>query len=324
MKARRRGFYTLLMVMSLLWLDQAIAAPLRFAYSVIAPPVAGVWMAQETGAFKRYGLDVELIYIPSSGTNIQALLGGSIDISTPGSSGVVLAAARGAPVVAIASMMNRPPMTLYVQPEIGRAEQLKGQTLGITRFNSTTHTVTTLVLRKLGMAQAVTIRPLGGTPEMQAAFEQKVIAGMVTTVRPRAAAKALLNAADLDIPFAMNVMAVTQDFLQKNPDRVERILKAYIEGVGAMIHEKENALRVFAKYLKRGDPGFLEEMYAIAHQFMERIPRVDARTVSTVLEFEPVKGADPELLASKVIDNRLVERLVREGFIERIFGKGTR
>ena len=80
--------------MSLLWIDQASAAPLHLSYSVIAPPVAGVWMAQEAGTFKKYDLDVELIYIPSSGTNIRALLGGSIDLSTPGSSGVVLAAAR--------------------------------------------------------------------------------------------------------------------------------------------------------------------------------------------------------------------------------------
>ena len=94
MKGPRRAFQALFAAVSLLWIDQATAAPLRFSYSVIAPPVAGVWMAQETGTFKKYNLDVELIYIPSSGTNVQALLGGSIDLSTLGSSGVVLAAAR--------------------------------------------------------------------------------------------------------------------------------------------------------------------------------------------------------------------------------------
>jgi len=42
-------------------------------------------------------------------------------------------------------------MSLFVQPQIGRAEQIKGQQLGITRFNSTAHTVTALILRKLGL-----------------------------------------------------------------------------------------------------------------------------------------------------------------------------
>lgn len=236
------ALWILFCAVSSLW-----AAPLRFAYSVIAPPVAAVWMAEETGAFKRHGLDVQLVYIPSSGTNIQALLGGSIEIATPGSSGVVLAAARGAPVVAIA--------------------------------------------------------------------------GMVTTVRPRAAARALLNAADLDIPFAMNVMAATRDFLQRKPDLAERALKAYVEGVAALMSEKEGALRVLARYLKRDDPRFLEEMYAIAQRFTERVPRVDPRTVATVLEFEPVKGVDAESLAPRVVDNSLVDKLAREGFIDRAFAK---
>ena len=83
-------------------------------------------MAEGTGAFKRQGLDAQLVYISSSATNVQALLGGSIDVMVGGSSGVVSAAARGAPIVAVASQMNRPPATLYVQPEISDPAQLRG------------------------------------------------------------------------------------------------------------------------------------------------------------------------------------------------------
>src|SRR5262245_40689355 len=303
------------------FIGAAFAAPLRLSYSVVGPTVAGVWMAHETGAFKKYGLDVQLIYIPSSGTNIQALLGGSLDVSAPGISGVVLASARGAPVLAVAAMTNRPAMTLYVQPEITRADQLKGQTLGISRFNSTGHTVTTLVLRKLGLEKSATMRPLGGTPEMQAAFEQKQVAGIVTGVKPAAPSRALLNAFDLDIPFSMNVMAITREFLQKNPDTVERVIKAYIEAVGAMNHDRETTLKVLAKYFKRSDPSFLDETYALVTRFTEKTPRVDTRNVATVLEFEPVKGVDADTLTARVIDNSVVDRLAQDGFIEKVFAK---
>jgi ABC-type nitrate/sulfonate/bicarbonate transport system substrate-binding protein len=328
-----RGFLKLTGTKKLFWrvamlclcyAGEVLAAPLRLSYSVVGPTVAGVWMAHETGAFKKYGLDVQLIYIASSGMNIQALLGGSLDVSAPGISGVVLAAARGAPVLTIAAMTNRPAMTLYVQPEISRADQLKGQTLGISRFNSSGHTVTTLILRKLGLEKTVTMRPLGGTPEMQAAFEQKQIAGIVTGVKPAAPARALLNAFDLDIPFSMNVMAVTREFLQKNPDAVERVIKAYIEAVGTMNHDKEATLKVLAKYFKRNDPNFLDDTYALVTKFTEKTPRVDTRNVATVLEFEPVKGVDAETLTPKVIDNSVVDKLAREGFIEKVFAKAGR
>jgi NitT/TauT family transport system substrate-binding protein len=314
----------LLLQVVVFWLccvGEALAAPLRLSYSVVGPTVAGVWMAHETGLFKKYGLDVQLIYIPSSGMNIQALLGGSLDVSAPGISGVVLAAARGAPVLTIAAMTNRPAMTLYVQPDIARPDQLKGQTLGISRFNSSGHTVTTLILRKLGLEKSVTMRPLGGTPEMQAAFEQKQIAGIVTGVKPGAPARALLNAFDLDIPFSMNVMAVTREFLQKNPETAERVIKAYIEAVGAMNHDKEATLKVLAKYFKRSDANFLEETYALVTRFTEKTPRVDIRNVATVLEFEPVKGVEVETLTAKVIDNSVVDKLAKDGFIEKVFAK---
>ena len=51
----------------------------------------------------------------------------------------------------------------------------------------------------------------------------------------------------------MNVMAVTREFLQKNPDTVERAMKAYIEAVAKMNNDKEATLKVLAKYFKRND-----------------------------------------------------------------------
>lgn len=119
----------------------------------------------------------------------------------------------------------------------------------------------------------------------------------------------------------MNVMAVTREFLQKSPDAVERVIKAYIEAVGTMNHDKEATLKVLAKYFKRNDPNFLNDTYALVTKFTEKTPRVDTRNVATVLEFEPVKGVDAETLTPKVIDNSVVDKLAREGFIEKVFAK---
>ena len=76
------------MVLAILFListGTAAAAPLRISYAAIAANIAGIWMAEGSGAFKKYGLDVQLVYIPSSGTNVQALLGGSVDVMIAGS-----------------------------------------------------------------------------------------------------------------------------------------------------------------------------------------------------------------------------------------------
>ena len=302
----------------------AATAPLRISYAAIAANIAGIWMAEGSGAFKKYGLDVQLVYIPSSGTNVQALLGGSIDVMIAGSSGIVSAAARGAPLVAIGSQMNRPPVTLYVQPDISTPDQLRNQVLGITRFGSSTHALSTLVLRRLGLEKTVTLRPLGETPAVQAAFEQKMIAGMLTTVRPRIAARPLINAADLDIPYPMSIIGVTQSFLQANRETLDRLLRAYVEGVAMMVHDKERAVRILAQYLRRSDPAFLDETYTLVRTYTERVPRFDSRAIAILLEFDQVKGVSADALAAKVIDNSIVDQLVAEKFIEKSFSKELR
>ena len=101
-------------------------------------------------------------------------------------------------------------------------------------------------------------------------------------------------------------------------------MKAYIKAVAKMNHDKEATLKVLAKYFKRNDSIFLDETYGIVTRFTEKIPRVDARNVATVLEFEPVKGADAETLTPKVIDNSIVEKIAKEGFIDKVFGKSLR
>jgi hypothetical protein len=49
-----------------------------------------------SGAFKNQGLDVQFVYISSSATSVQGLLGGSIDVMVGGASGIGIAAARRA------------------------------------------------------------------------------------------------------------------------------------------------------------------------------------------------------------------------------------
>jgi hypothetical protein len=119
----------------------------------------------------------------------------------------------------------------------------------------------------------------------------------------------------------MNVLATTREYLRDHTGVVERVLRAYIEGVAIMIYEKERAIKVLQKYFRRTDPGFLDEMYLQAKNYTERVPRVDPRIISPILEFAQIKGTSPETVAAKVIDNGLVDKLVGEKFIEKLFSK---
>lgn len=319
-----RKLQVLLLMIPVLGASQGHAEPLRVSYSSISPVNAGLWVAQEVGAFKRHSLDVKFIYISSSGTNVQALLGGSLDVATAGASGIFTAAARGALIVAVGAIMNRTPATLYVQPEITKIEELKGKALAISGYGSAGHAITVLLLRKFGLEKDVFLMPVGGVPQRLAAFERKTVAGVMTAVKPNVPSRALLNAGDLDIPLPYSIMAITRNYLRDHPDLILRFLRGYIEGVALMLREKETSIKILAKYLNRTDRPFLEETYNFAVTYTDRVPTVDPRAVSTVLEFSDVKGIIAETLVTKVIDNSLVDKLVEEKFIEKLFGKEVR
>jgi hypothetical protein len=103
--------------------------------------------------------------------------------------------------VAVANMASRPYQRLWVQPEINRVEELRGKSLGITRFGSLPHNLTIILLRKYGLANAVNMRQFGDTLGIAAASEQHVIAGAVTSeLRVRVPVKVLINLVDLGIP----------------------------------------------------------------------------------------------------------------------------
>src|SRR5881409_90223 len=222
---------------------------IAFAYAAISPSMSGVWMAKEIGAFERNGLNAELVYISSGATAIQALVGGSVHAALGASNAVVAATLKGAPIIAVGSNTSRPGMQLWVQPEIQRPEQLQGKTLAITRFGSTSEFVTRLILRKLNLEGKTELRQFGGVVEADLGFRARQAEGRVSSQAPAPQAKLLVDAAELGIPFSMNLLAVSTDFYRKSPKTVESIVAGYIEGIAALKTRKPQALRVLEKYM---------------------------------------------------------------------------
>jgi ABC-type nitrate/sulfonate/bicarbonate transport system substrate-binding protein len=284
------------------------------AYAAISPIFAGVWMAKEIGAFEKQGLKSELVYISSGSITVQAMVGGNLDMSVAASNAVVSSILRGAPLVAVGSITNRPAMSLFVQPEISRPEQLQGKALAITRHGSSTHFLTLFALEKLGLKDKVKIQPMGGTREVDAAVRTGIVAGAVRSMKPGPKTRMLVDLPDLGIPFSMDLIAVKRDFLKNSPRSVEAMLKAYIEGVAALRTRKEFAYKILGKYLLGGGES-LDEAYEYAVKYLDREARIEPAVIQTVLNWEN-KG---ETSVNDFFDNSIIDRIVKEGFVEKLY-----
>ena len=292
------------------------------AYPTLTPIVAGLWMAKEIGAFEKYGVKADLVFISSGPTTIQVLTSAHIDVAVSASNAVVNAIVGGAPLIAVGSITNRPAMSLWVPAEITKPEQLDGKIMGITRHGSTTDFLTRMVLERLGLQNKVKIQPFGGGTEADAAFRAGIIAGRVGAVKPGPNAHVLFDLSDMGIPFSMDLIAVTRSFLKTSPKTVEAILRAYTEGVAALTTNRTKAFQVIAQYMRlrpetAGQQDVIEH-YDYAVKYLDRVPRVEPAVIKTVLAWVG-KGSIP---VEGFFDNRIMDQLVQERFVDGLYKKG--
>ena len=293
---------------------------LTLGYSTTGPTAVGLWMAKDTGAFERYGVDPNLIFISSSPVLVPALIGGDLQGGIAGANAVISAVLGGASIVSVASLANRPYLRLWVQPEINRVEELRGKTLGVSRFGATTDNLTRILLRKLGLEGAVNIRQMGGTLEVGLAFRHRQINGAVlATLRTDAPYRILVDLAESGIQYSMGQLVVSRDFYRRSPETLEKIMRAYIEGVAVLRDptQKDRALKTVARYTRLKEAMAIEEIYSDAAKYVDRIPRVEPEGVAATLELMGKKGLPVETFA----DNSIIDRLVREGFVDQVYKK---
>lgn len=291
---------------------------LTLAYSTTGPTAVGLWMAKEIGAFDKYGADPSLIFISSSPVMVPALISGDVQGGIAGTNAVISAVLSGASIVSVASLANRPYLRLWVQPEINRLEDLRGKTLGVSRFGATTDNLTRILLRKIGLEGAANIRQLGGTVEVGLAFRNRQIDGAVlATLRTDARYRILADLAELGIQYSMALLVVSRDFYRRSPENLTNIVRAYIEGVAAIREQKQITLKTIARYTRLKEAKPIEEIYTDAAKYVDLVPRVEPEAVSATLEFMGKKGLPIETFA----DNSIVDRLVREGFVDLLYKK---
>jgi ABC-type nitrate/sulfonate/bicarbonate transport system substrate-binding protein len=300
--------------------DAAERAKLTIGYSTTGPTAVGLWVAKDIGAFDKYGVDPTLVFISSSPVMVPALIGGDVQAAIAGANAVIAAVLGGAAIVSVASLANRPYLRLWVHPEVNRVEELRGKTFGVSRFGATTDNLTRILLRRVGLENAVTIRQLGGTLEVGLAFRHRQIDGAVlATLRTDAPHRILIELAESGIQYSMGQLVVSRDFYRRSPETLDKIMRAYIEGVAVLrdATQKERVVKTVARYTRLKEIKAVEEIYTDAFRYVDRVPRVEAEALSTTLDFMGKKGLPIETFA----DNSIIDRLVREGFIDQVYKK---
>lgn len=328
-------FSTCFVAVVALWTIQPLAAQerLRVGLSSVSATQGAMWVAEERGLFKKYGIDPEVIVIGGGASRVvSSLLAGEIQFSVGGGDAVIRAALKGADTVLALSPLKTGLQRLMVRSEIRTQADLRGKKIGVTRFGSASHWVLQLMLRKWNMRNDdVQILQLGSSPANLASLDNRAIDGAVLTlptffVAEERGYRLLADPADLDIIYLQNSIDTTRSYLKRNRDQALRFVKGVSEGLAYFRKNKRDAIAVMQKKLRiqsaqEKDAKYLEMSYnLLATKFYNQIPYATPKAVETTLDFVGIedpkaKGADPKLF----LDESIVRELETSGFFKNLY-----
>jgi len=303
----------------------------RIALSTPTPHMAPLYVGRDKKFYEKYGLDVQLILVNSGSLVAQMFASGELQMTANAPASLVSLAASGEKLSFFLGLSNTSPFTVVTQPNLRRAEDLKGKRIGTARFGGSSHISALIALEHLKLdlkRDKIVLVQTGVDPDRMAALESKAIdAGMLQRVATKIMLGKgyypLLNMLQAKIPYQNTGLTVKKDYAAANPKVIDGFTRATIEAYG-YIFKKENkqaVKEVLARNLRLANLDAAEDFYLEAQEELDRKPYPSLEGFKVVIKY--VAEQNPKAAAVKVeeiVDSSWLKKLDTEGFFEKIYG----
>src|SRR4026207_451172 len=277
-----------------------------------------VYVSEAKGFFKDEGLDVLLVLFNAGATNLQALIGGDVQIMGSAFVETVGGHAAGIDVKNFWGICNLMPFQLYSQPDFKSMKQAKGKRFAISRFGSLTDFLTRSSLRHFRVDEKeVTILQIGSTPARFAAVSAKGVDASLVWFPVTEIAKAqgynkLLDLKEVFPEWPYETFAARESYLAKERDQVVKFLRAYQRGVKYTHENKADAVRIMGKYVKL-DPAYAPAGY---DEYRDSFPlngQIAEKVIPVVI--------DEEFQSGRIKKKITLDDMIDRSFIKMLGGK---
>jgi NitT/TauT family transport system substrate-binding protein len=324
--------------MSLLFASGAYAQEkkletMTISYASVSGTRAPLWIAKDLGLYEKYGLDGNLVYIASGITSVNALLGGSVHLIAASGSSAVSAAARGAPVVIVASL-GPIAYKLVAHPSITSIQGLKGKIIGSSRIGAGSDYALQRLLPKLGLqpGKDVQVIPTGlseSDRRIVIMLQGKIDATLATVDNllqlelAGQKASVLADLLDNGVYTSGSDISTSRQFVKDRRRELKGFLMALTEAIAIGRKDKEQAFRVYRKYMKVSEPKLLESMHK--NYLLGTIPpRPFPREEAIQNDIEDLSNTYSALKGRKIaefMDLSMIQELEKEGFFTKLYGR---
>jgi ABC-type nitrate/sulfonate/bicarbonate transport system substrate-binding protein len=321
----------LLLWIAIAWLGSgfALAADkLTLIYTARVMSQSYPWIAHEAGLFKKYDLDVPLVFVTPGAPAVATILSGDSEVIQQGAATLIRPFVQGnRDLVFIGGIKSLLTHSIIAKPDIKRPEQLKGKRIGVSRIGSNPHYFAVQALRQFGIeSREVNYIQAGGAPETLAALVAQGIDAAVLTVPTDAQALKLgyhyvIYGPDLKIAYAATTFNSRRSILARRGPVIARFMRAMAEAAKIMHTDKEYIYKVLEKYLRIDDRKLLEASYNVEIKSLE--PRLAMKPEGFQSALDEIASTDPRAKTVKpqeMIDTRYLDEMEKSGFFEQLWG----
>jgi len=300
---------------------------INVCYSSIAATSVTTWVPYEAGIYKKYGLDVRMIYVAGAQA-ITTLVSGDTQIVQGSGAAAAFSRLSGSDVTIIGTTINVIPMSLVTTPDIASPQDLRGKTFGVSRFGSLTDLGLRKAVGEFGLDGNKDIKMIqtGGVPEILLFMQQGVIKGGLISSPTLEKAKELgykefMNLSELKFRYPGTALVTTDSFIRSRPQTVNRFLKATLEGIKYAKSNPDFTVRILGKYTRTSDTKLLASAFkSYVLGYIRDVPTVTQPEMEGVVEDlatrnPKAKSVDPR----QFYDPGPLDQLAREGFIKELY-----
>ncbi len=323
----------LMLLLAVLQAASLRAQPLQRSIAMIGARSGAswpLWIAKEARLYAKYGLDVELVYAVHPAP-IAAVISGQATMTSSGSDPALLAAAKDPSLVVLGGFMNKGSFAMIGSKNLGEMRQLSGKKIGVGRVGDPPYHMAVSLLRKYGLTpREVQWVSIGVDAAARAAALQsgQVDAAMITApayFRLQAAGLPVLAVLlDYDDIYVSTYYLFRRVALTQERGTSLAFIKAHAEAIKRFYDDQRFATDTMVKYggaRSRDDANQVYDLYKNA-RVLEPIPYALKGSVEAVVERQGQELKDAGL--RNMVDNSLVDQLVREKFFESVFGPAIR
>ena len=274
-------------------------------------------IAKEKGYYGQEGVEVELFHFKGGGEFVSGFATGKVQLGFTSFASALRGMVRGVPIKIVAQTSHFPVFWgLMVRPDSplkGIKDLKPGARISITTEGGLTHYVALLMLQTAGIDPGqATLVPLGAGPQMPAALRAGQIDAAIvwSPVGPElqraGVGRYVAKLTEMLPAFTFSGVVASRDFIDKEPESIRKIMRAYRKGLAWMKANAEETVSLMAQWYDM-EPAIARDVYKESIANFTDDGQIDLKGLEYVIETSvKFKFLDRPLSLDQAADTRFV------------------